>query len=81
MRNEAEKDQQLITAKNQMAKTGVFKLKENDSEEIEISGDDIEEIVPDADFRFSLVILNNGDKHFICGTEKEVREQLGIEEE
>ena len=60
-----------------MAKGVSFRLKEDESSEIEIRQDEVEEIVPDADFRFSLVILKNGDKHFICGTEKEILEGLG----
>jgi hypothetical protein len=55
---------------------GIFKLKEDESAEIEISSEEVEEIVPDADFRFCLVILKNGDKHFIYGTEAEVLEEL-----
>jgi hypothetical protein len=61
-----------------MTRKGIFNLKENDTEEIAISADEISEIVPDADFRFSLVILQNGEKHFICGTENQVREKLGL---
>ncbi|WAC15379.1 hypothetical protein [Dyadobacter pollutisoli] len=55
---------------------GLFKLKEDESTEIEIFPEEVDEIVPDADFRFSLVILKNGDKHFIYGTENEVLEKL-----
>lgn len=59
-----------------MSKGALFKLKEDESSEIWIHKNEVEEIVPDADFRFSLIILKNGDKHFICGIEKEIREQL-----
>jgi len=54
-----------------------FRLKEDESAEILIQQEQVEEIIPDADFRFSLVIMKNGDKHFICGTKKEILEQLG----
>ena len=53
-----------------------FKLKDNEEEEVEISRDEIEEIVPDADFRFSLVVTKSGDKHFVVGTEKDILEAL-----
>lgn len=59
-----------------MAKGVSFRLKEDDSSQIEIRRDEVEEIVPDADFRFSLVILKNGDKHFIFGTQGEILEEL-----
>ncbi|WP_225865810.1 hypothetical protein [Dyadobacter aurulentus] len=58
-------------------KTVKFKAKEDD-QEILISADEIAEIIPDADMRFTLVILKNDDKHFICGTEAEIRERLGL---
>jgi hypothetical protein len=54
----------------------LFKLKEDESTEIEITSEEVEEIVPDADFRFSLLILKNGNKHFIYGTEAEVSQDL-----
>ncbi|NIJ52801.1 hypothetical protein [Dyadobacter arcticus] len=63
-----------------MDTTALFNLKEDDSEEILIDAQDVEEIVPDADFRFSLVILKNGEKHFICGTEAEIRQKLNMKE-
>ncbi len=59
-----------------MNKVPKFKLKEDEDSEIAIDQSDIQEIVPDADFRFSLIILNNGDKHFVYGTEKEIRDML-----
>jgi uncharacterized protein YlzI (FlbEa/FlbD family) len=52
-----------------------FELKE-DGSEIEIDQNDVEEIIPDADFRFSLISLVNGEKYFIVGTEDEVWEKL-----
>ncbi|MBE9463168.1 hypothetical protein ACFP1I_27795 [Dyadobacter subterraneus] len=55
-----------------------FKLKDNEEEEVEISKDEIEEIVPDADFRFSLVVLKTGEKHFVAGTKKDIQEAVGI---
>ncbi|WP_221391222.1 hypothetical protein [Dyadobacter sp. NIV53] len=59
-----------------MANEALFKLKEDETSEIRICKDEVEEIIPDADFRFSLVILKNGGKHFVFGTEKEILEQL-----
>ena len=56
-----------------------FKLKEDDTIEVEISKNDIQEIVPDADFRFRLIILSSGEKYFVCGSEREIREELNIE--
>jgi heptaprenylglyceryl phosphate synthase len=53
-----------------------FKTKEDQDVTVSFSIEDIQEIVPDADMRFSLVILKHGDKHFVCGTEKEIREGL-----
>jgi hypothetical protein len=53
-----------------------FKLKSDESQEVEILKDQIEEIVPDADFRFSLVILKNGEKHFVCGSGIEIEKIL-----
>ncbi|MCF0069381.1 hypothetical protein LZD49_02800 [Dyadobacter sp. CY261] len=55
---------------------GIFKVKDEDSLTVEFSGDEIDEIVPDADMRFSLVILRNGEKHFVEGTEQEIRDAL-----
>lgn len=60
-----------------MAGKATFTLKEGESGEIELRSEDIEEIVPDADFRFSLLILKNGDKHFVSGTKDEIEEKLG----
>lgn len=51
-----------------------FKTKEDPELTVSFSMEDIKEIVPDADMRFSLVILTNGDKHFVCGSEPEIRE-------
>ena len=59
-----------------MANGTLFKLKEDESSEIRVFKDEVEEIIPDADFRFSLVILRNGDKHFVFGTKKEIEEEL-----
>lgn len=59
-----------------MAHAGIFKMKEDQSSEIRIFKDQVLEIVPDADFRFSLVILKDGNKYFLCGTEKDIREAL-----
>lgn len=54
----------------------LFKMKEDESSEIMIQKDEVEEIIPDADFRFSLIMLKNGDKHFVYGTKKEISEEL-----
>ena len=57
-----------------------FKLKDNQEEEVEISGGQVEEVVPDADFRFSLVILKTEEKYFVLGSKREICEELGIVE-
>lgn len=54
-----------------------FQLKEGQSETISIAREEVAEIIPDADFRFSLIILQDGQKHFVCGTIEEVNEQFG----
>ncbi|WP_254561001.1 hypothetical protein [Dyadobacter diqingensis] len=56
----------------------IFQSKDDDSVEISLSKSEIQEIIPDADFRFSLLILKSGDKHFVIGTESEIKEKLGI---
>ncbi|TDE15429.1 hypothetical protein [Dyadobacter psychrotolerans] len=53
-----------------------FKLKEDESKQVSISQEEIDEIVPDADFRFSLIMLKNGDKHFVCGTKSDILQQF-----
>ena len=62
--------------KDLMTNASKFKLKEDDSSEITIQQNDIHEIVPDADFRFSLIILKNGDKHFVCGTDQDIKDSF-----
>jgi len=57
-------------------KKGDFELKEG-PEIVTILRAEVEEIVPDADFRYSLVILKDGGKIFVCGTKQEVEENLG----
>ena len=59
-----------------MAKGGLFKTKEDMSSEIKILKSEVQEIVPDADFRFSLVITKSGDKHFVIGTENDILKEL-----
>jgi len=61
-----------------MSAGAIFKSKDDESIEISLSESDIDEIIPDADFRFSLLILKSGDKHFVFGTESEIREKLGM---
>lgn len=56
-----------------------FKLKDNEDEEVEILKEQIEEIVPDADFRFSLIILKTEEKYFVLGSKIEICAELGIE--
>lgn len=53
----------------------VFELKEEGSE-IKIDKNQVEEVIPDTDFRFSLISLVNGEKYFVVGTENEVWEKL-----
>jgi uncharacterized protein YlzI (FlbEa/FlbD family) len=55
--------------------SAIFKLKE-DGSEIEIDKNSVDEVTPDADMRFSLIALVNGDKYFVEGTENEVWEKL-----
>ncbi|WP_229214899.1 hypothetical protein [Dyadobacter bucti] len=56
-----------------------FKTKEDQDVTVSFSVEEIEEIVPDADMRYSLVILKNGDKHFVCGTEMEIRAEFTVQ--
>ena len=65
-------------SKHNMAKAATFTLKEDENEEIEISAQDVAELVPDADFRFCLIILKNEEKHFVAGTKQEVEAKLGL---
>lgn len=57
-----------------------FRLKDNEREEVEISGDQIKEIIPDADFRFSLIVLKTEEKYFVVGSKSEICEELKIAE-
>ena len=57
---------------NEMPESQKFKSKEDESVEILINKADISEIVPDAIATFSLIILKDGSKHFVYGTEKEI---------
>ena len=47
-----------------------------DDVKIRLSSDDLDEIVPDADMRYSVVILKDGSKHFVSGTEEQIRKAL-----
>jgi len=60
-----------------MASEVTFALKEDETQEVVLLPDDIDEIVPDADFRFCLLILKNGEKHFVTGTKQEIEAKLG----
>jgi hypothetical protein len=53
----------------------IFKRKLDDSE-VAINKDSVVDVTPDADMRFSLIALTNGEKHFVVGTENEVWEKL-----
>jgi hypothetical protein len=59
--------------------TATFQLKEDDSQTVQVLPAEIEEIVPDADFRFSLLMLKDGRKIFVAGTESEIRSRLNGE--
>lgn len=61
-----------------MKSKSVFQLKEDDSETVAIGREEVEEIVPDADFRFSLIILKDGRKLFVCGTKEELVRELNL---
>nr|WP_295926791.1 hypothetical protein [uncultured Dyadobacter sp.] len=50
----------------------VFQLKEDSSQTVSVALEEVLEVVPDADFRFSLLILHDGQKIFVCGTKEEV---------
>jgi uncharacterized protein YlzI (FlbEa/FlbD family) len=56
-------------------KGALFHQKDDDSE-IRIEKNEVEEVIPDADFRFSLITLVDGHKYFVSGTEDEVWEKL-----
>jgi hypothetical protein len=62
----------MISSMNQR---GLFQLKE-DNEEVSIARSEVQEIIPDADFRFSLIMLKDGRKYFVCGTLDEVNEKF-----
>jgi hypothetical protein len=55
--------------------SAIFKLKD-DGSEIAIDKNSVQDVTPDADMRFSLIALTNGEKHFVVGTENEVWEKL-----
>lgn len=55
-----------------MSEKSVFQLKEDSSQTITVAWEDVREVVPDADFRFSLLILKDDRKIFVCGTKDEV---------
>jgi len=55
-----------------MPESQKFKSKEDESVEILIKKSDILEIVPDAIATFSLIILKDGSKHFVYGTQQEI---------
>ena len=59
-----------------MKSKSIFQLKEDDSETVAIAREEVEEVIPDADFRFSLVILKDGRKLFVCGTKEELVREL-----
>lgn len=59
-----------------MSKKGAIFETKDDGAEIEIHKNDVEEIIPDADMRFSLISLVNGEKYFVLGTEDEAWEKL-----
>ncbi|OJV14970.1 MAG: hypothetical protein BGO21_20120 [Dyadobacter sp. 50-39] len=53
-----------------------FQLKEDDTQTVSISQDEVQEMIPDADFRFSLIMLKDGRKYFVCGTLAELEQQF-----
>ncbi|WP_157474629.1 hypothetical protein [Dyadobacter sp. Leaf189] len=55
-----------------------FKTKDDESVTVRFSLEDVTDVVPDSDMRYTLVVLKNGDKHFICGTKLEILDQLGL---
>jgi hypothetical protein len=61
-----------------MGKSMIFQTKEGEPRTVRFKSDEIEEIIPDANMHFSLVILKDGNKHFVQGTVQEIREKLGM---
>ncbi|MCE6987944.1 hypothetical protein [Dyadobacter sp. CY323] len=59
-----------------MNTTKTFKSKDDETVTYHFSLDEVEDIIPDADMRFSLVILKSGEKHFVWGLEKEIWDEL-----
>lgn len=55
---------------------GTFQLKEDDTQTVSVSRHEVQEIIPDADFRFSLIMLKDGRKYFVCGTLAEVEQEF-----
>ena len=53
-----------------------FKSKDDETVTFQFSLDEVEDIIPDANMHFSLVTLKSGEKHFVCGLEKEIWEEL-----
>lgn len=49
-----------------------LELKDCSDAKIAVSADDVSEMVPDADMRFTLLILKDGTKHFVKGTEQQI---------
>lgn len=56
-------------------KTITLTLKKGEGD-LRVSQEEIEEMVPDADFNFTLLILRDGRKVFVKGPVKEIEEKL-----
>ncbi|REA56121.1 hypothetical protein DSL64_27240 [Dyadobacter luteus] len=53
-----------------------LEVKEDGATKLAVADEEILEMIPDADMRFTLLILKDGSKHFVKGTEQEIRNLL-----
>lgn len=53
-----------------------LEVKEDGAAKLAVADEEILEMIPDADMRFTLLILKDGSKHFVKGTEQEIRNLL-----
>lgn len=53
-----------------------LEVKEDGAAKLSVADEEILEMIPDADMRFTLLILKDGSKHFVKGTEQEIRNLL-----
>jgi photosystem II stability/assembly factor-like uncharacterized protein len=53
-----------------------FESKEGGGLKISMVADQILEMIPDADMRYTLLITKDGGKHFVKGTQAEIQSRL-----